>query len=220
MLPAILGFLSGEVAGSATDHKGIRKKLLLNAVYFILGFTFTMVILGIIASWIGEAVASVLDIVKVLAGVVLIVLGLLQMKILQLNISNKANVEIAATKSIKPGFLRSFVTGMVIAPGWGNIFLGSVLLFITVNGSLIGNILHMLAYSLGFGIMFLIAFLFAEPLRLLFSRMGNHFNRIQQFGGTLIVIVGLLMVTNKLGMITGLATWSGGQMIRQFLGME
>ena len=44
MFPALFGFLSGEVAGSATDHRSIRKKFWKNAVFFVLGFSITMVV--------------------------------------------------------------------------------------------------------------------------------------------------------------------------------
>ncbi|HJV45874.1 MAG TPA: cytochrome c biogenesis protein CcdA, partial [Bacillota bacterium] len=131
MIPALFGYLSGEVAGSANDRASLRKKFWKNAVFFVLGFIVMMVTLGIIASLIGQAVKPVVRWVQVFAGIVLFFMGLHQMGIMRLKfLPNLARMQTAATStlgSIKPGYARSFVAGMVIAPGWGQIFLGSVL---------------------------------------------------------------------------------------------
>ena len=223
MLPALLGYLSGEVAGSAADGESTRKRFWKNAVLFFLGFTVMMITLGVVASFVGEAVKPVVRWVQVVAGIVLLFLGLYQMKVLRLKfLPNLGKMEAAATKQlglIKPGYLRSFVAGMVIAPGWGQIFLGSVLLVVAVNGNLLFNMTAMLAYSLGFGLMFFITFLFSEPLRLLFRKMGDRMRRIEQVGGALIVGISVLMISGKLNWITDLANWKGGVLVRNFLGM-
>lgn len=202
MLPALLGYLSGEVAGTAAEGKEVRKKYWKNALFFALGFTVTMTILGIIASFIGEAVKPIVSWVQVVAGIFMLLLGLHQMKIIRLRfLPDMAKMEAAATSqvgTIKPGYLRSFVAGMIIAPGWGQIFLGSVLLVVAVNGNLLMNIAQMLAYSLGFSFMFFVTFLFAEPLRGLFRRMRDKVKRIEQAGGALIMGVAILMITGKL----------------------
>jgi cytochrome c-type biogenesis protein len=223
MFPALFGYLSGEVASSAADGVMMQKKFWKNAVFFFLGFTVMMVSLGIIASFVGDAVKPVLRWVQVFAGIVLLFLGLHQMKILRLNfLPNLARMEAAATRplgSIKAGYLRSFVACMVIAPGWGQIFLGSVLLVVAVNGNLMLNMAHMLAYSLGFGLMFFVTFLFAGPLRSLFKRMGDRVKRIEQLGGAMIIAIGALMIIGRLNWITDLAAWKGGHLIRSLLGI-
>ena len=221
MIPALFGYLSGEVAGSAADNRSIQKRFWKNAVLFVLGFSVTMVILGIIASFVGEAVSSVVGPVKVVAGIILLFLGLHQMRLFSLKFLPKlTKLEIAAANqvgSVKPGYLRSFVAGMVIAPGWGQIFLGSVLLVVAVNGNLVVNILQMIAYSLGFSLMFFITFIFAAPLRRLYQRLGDKATRVQQFGGAMLVFVALLMISGKLNWITDLANWKGGLLVRNFI---
>lgn len=221
MFPALFGFLSGEVAGSATDHRSIRKKFWKNAVFFVLGFSITMVVLGIIASFIGEAVSSVVGTVKVISGIILLFLGLHQMRLFHLKFLPKfTKLETVAANqvgAVKPGYLRSFVAGLVIAPGWGQIFLGSVLLVVAVNGNLVLNILQMIAYSLGFSLMFFITFIFGEPLRRLYQKLGDKAKRIEQFGGAMLVFVALLMISGKLNWITDLANWKGGLLVRNFI---
>jgi cytochrome c-type biogenesis protein len=220
MFPALFGYLSGEVVGSAANGS-FQKKFWKNAVFFFLGFTVMMVTLGIIASFVGDAVKPILRWVQVFAGIVLLFLGLHQMNILRLKfLPDMGRMEIAATRtlgSIEAGYLRSFVAGIVIAPGWGQIFLGSVLLVVAVNGNFMFNVAHMLAYSLGFGLMFFITFLFAGPLRLLFKRLGDRVKRIEQLGGAMLIAIAALMIIGRLNWITDLANWKGGLLIHSFL---
>ncbi|RXT03585.1 cytochrome c biogenesis CcdA family protein [Ammoniphilus sp. CFH 90114] len=224
MMPALFGYLSGEVASSAADKASMRKRFWKNAVFFVLGFTLIMITLGIVASFVGEAVKPVVRWVQIFSGMALLLLGFHQMKILRLKfLPDTARLEAAASStlgSIRPGYLRSFIAGMVIAPGWGQIFLGSVLLVVAVNGNLMLNIAQMLAYSLGFSLMFFITFLFSEPLRLLFNRMGDKVKRMEQIGGALIVGIAVLMIVGKLNWITDLATWKGGALVKSFLGIN
>lgn len=224
MLPALFGYLSGEAAGSAANGKTISKRFWKNAIFFILGFTIMMMILGAIASLIGQAVKPIVHWVQFVAGVILLFLGLRQMNILSLNLfPSWAKLEVAASSSVgtfKPGYVRSFIAGMVIAPGWGAIFIGSILLVISVNGNFMLNMAQVFAYSVGYSLMLALTFLFFEPMRLLVKRMGDKARRVQQAGGALIMAIGILMVTGKLNWLSGLATWKGGALIKGFLGIN
>jgi len=224
MIPALFGYLSGEAAGSGADGKTIRQRFWKNALFFILGFIVTMMTLGMIASFIGQAVKPIVHWVQVFAGIILLFLGLRQINIIKFNfLPNTAKLEAAASSSIgtiKPGYFRSFVAGMVIAPGWGTIFLGSVLLVISVNGNFMLNMVQMLAYSVGYSLMLALTFLLFEPMRLLFKRLGDKVRRIEQVGGAMVMAIGVLMITGKLNWLSDLATWKGGALIKGFLGIN
>ncbi|RKD25038.1 hypothetical protein BEP19_04215 [Ammoniphilus oxalaticus] len=224
MMPALFGYLSGEAASSVADGKTLRQRFWKNALFFILGFIVVMMTLGAIASFIGESVRSIVQWVQVVAGFILILLGFYQMKILRFKLPNQlVKLETAATGSVgsvKPGYVRSFVAGMVIAPGWGPIFLGTVLLVITVNGNFLSNLALMFAYCLGFALMFLLSFLFFEPLRLLTQKLGDKMRRVEQAGGALMMSIGVLMVVGKLNWITDLGKWKISVAIKGLLGMN
>jgi cytochrome c-type biogenesis protein len=109
---------------------------------------------------------------------------------------------------------------MLIAPGWGTTFLGSILLIAAVTGTVWENILRLTVYALGFGIIFMALFLLSEPAMRFFKQKAHIVSRVEKVAGVVVVVIGLLMVSDQLALISGLATWSGKAIIHGFLGVK
>ncbi len=98
------------------------------------------------------------------------------------------------------GLLGSTFMGMVFAAGWtpcvGPIY-GSIL-FLASNGSPGSAAVFLTAYSFGLGIPFLITALALDRVRNLFKRLQRHMRAIELVSGAFLIIVGVLLATNRL----------------------
>lgn len=202
LLPAFLSYLSGisvkELQSSQTVE---RKPVFFNSLLFVLGFTLVFSIIGVLLnsfligvsyqlnqylSWIG-------GIVIILFG--LFVLGLLNIPFLQQEY--KTHPEKRGNQ-----YISSLIFGAAFAAGWtpciGPI-LGAVLTLAVTNPGTAFTL--MIAYSLGLGIPFLIAGLFApEALGFLakHKKILQYFNTV---AGILLILLGILVFTGQLAAV-------------------
>jgi cytochrome c-type biogenesis protein len=108
-----------------------------------------------------------------------------------------------ATKPL--GYLGTVFVGMAFAAGWtpciGPI-LGAVLTFTASSASLNHGIALLLAYSLGLAVPFLLAALLMDKFVAVLSRYRNAMVWSSRIAGAMLVIVGVLMATDMLRVLT------------------
>lgn len=207
MIPAFLAYISGTTLGKLgqNDASGTitisRTSIVLNSVFFVLGFSVVFSTLGIIinstlsdsASWIGSGLGQIGGVIIVGFGIFL----LLSSKINKLNIERKIIPE-----STKTGYPMSFVFGLAFAAGWtpcvGPI-LGTILTLAATTPSIAFNLL--LVYSLGLGIPFILIGIFFSSASRIIRSMSKHLKYYNVIFGSFIVILGILVFTNQLAYI-------------------
>ena len=99
-------------------------------------------------------------------------------------------------------FFSAALFGIIFSIGWTpcvGAFLGSALMLASQQGSVMTGVLMLLCYSLGLGIPFVISALLIEQLKTAFDFIKKHYNIINKVSGILLIIVGILMATGKLG---------------------
>ncbi len=205
VLPLVPAYLS-YLAGAAVDGRPSRLRLFLNALAFVLGFTFVFVMLGTLAGLAGYALQPYVPILRQVGGVLLIVLGLHTASVIRIP---------ALYREFRPGMNRhfelgkatSFVVGMVFAFGWtpcvGPVLGGILLLASTSNTAGQGAYL-LAAYSLGMGLPFLAAGLAADALAGWVMRLGKRLRLVEMVAGALLVGVGFLVFTGELETLSAL----------------
>jgi cytochrome c-type biogenesis protein len=187
MLPIYVSYFAG-------DGERDTRRVIKNALGFILGFTVVFVTLGALAGTVGQLLKQYAVIVNIVTGLIVIFFGLNFLGVFKLNIFKGAKFSGAK----KLGFFSSLLFGVVFSIGWTpcvGAFLGSALMIAANQGHVVEGMLMLLVYSLGLGIPFFISALLIDRLKGAFSFIKKHYNVINIVSGVLLVVVGLLMAT-------------------------
>ena len=209
VLPLVPGYLS-YISGVSSDQMragadaATRRRVMINAFGFVLGFSLIFVALGASATALGQLLLDQLDLLSKIAGAVIIVFGLHTMGILRIK---WLYMEKRVQLSSKPlGALGAVVVGMAFGFGWtpciGPI-LASILAVAATQETMTQGISLLTVYSLGLGIPFLLAGLAINQFFSVFDRLKRHMRWIEIASGLLLIGVGLLMFTNNLTMLAG-----------------
>ena len=193
MLPVYISYFAG-----GAEHN--TKKVIKNALAFILGFTVVFVALGALAGSLGKLLAEYKTAVNIITGIIVIFFGLNFLGVFKLNIfrgtkmANKENM----------GFFSALLFGIVFSIGWTpcvGAFLGSALMLAASQGQVLEGVLMLLAYSIGLGIPFLVSAVLIDKLKGAFNFIKRHYNVINIISGSLLVLIGILMATGVFDML-------------------
>ena len=207
MIPAFLAYISGTTLSELNQNKGSktitinRTNIVLNSVFFVLGFSIVFSTLGVIInSVLSTSTGELVESLNQVGGIIIIGFGiflLLSMKIGKLNMEKKF-----FPKRSKASYPMSFVFGLAFAVGWtpcvGPI-LGTILTLAATTPSVAFNLL--LVYSLGLGIPFILIGVFYSRASRIIRSMGKHLKYYNLVLGGFIVLLGVLVFTNQLAYI-------------------
>jgi len=207
MIPAFLAYISGATLSELNQKGGSqtitvnRTKIILNTVFFVLGFSVVFSTLGVIInSTLTNSSSQLIEGFNQVGGIIIIGFGvflLLSSKINKLNIEKKF-----IPKRSKASYPLSFVFGLAFAAGWtpcvGPI-LGTILTLAATTPSVAFNLL--LAYSLGLGIPFVLMGVFFSRANKVIKAMSKHLKYYNLVLGGFIIFLGVLVFTNQLAYI-------------------
>ena len=222
LIPGYISFISGasldqlrgrpaaaaEAGGVATAvAPGTSRRILLTSLAFVAGFSLVFVAFGATASVIGQLLGSYKTKIAYVAGAVLIVLGLHMMGVFRIGF---LDYEKRAQASARPtGLLGAMLVGVAFAFGWtpciGPI-LGGILTIAGAQESVAQGVVMLAAYSLGLGVPFLLTALAIDRFFAAFARIRRHYHAIEVVSGVLLIAIGLLMLLNRLTLITNFLT--------------
>ena len=199
LLPVYIMYLTGN---SQDIHK---KKLIVNTLGFIAGFTIVFVLLGATATSLGKLISTNRLLLQRLGGAIIILFGLNLMDIIKPTFLNREmRFKIQGNHS---SFSGSILFGIVFSFGWTpclGTFLGSALLMASNMNTVISGILLLSIFSLGLGIPFLITAVIFDKLTDVFTWIKKNYHTINFISGIFLIIVGFLMITNLFGYYTRL----------------
>ena len=207
IVPPYFAWMAGVSFDDLRDGKSERSQLRLAAIAiaFVLGFTTVFVAFGATASLIGKTVAQYFDTLSIVAGLIIIVMGLHFLGVFRIEFLYR---QLRMNVDRKPaGLLGAYIVGLAFAFGWtpcvGPI-LAAILLIASSAGSALRGALLLTAYSLGIGIPFILAAIFMGRFIHLFSRFKTHLDKVEKIAGGLLVLTGILFVTGKMSEISNL----------------
>jgi len=207
MIPAFLAYISGTTLSELNQKNGSttvtinRTNIVLNSVFFVIGFSVVFSTLGVIInSVLSTSAGELVEGLNQVGGIIIVGFGvflLLSTKINKLNMEKKF-----FPKSSKSSYPMSFVFGLAFAVGWtpcvGPI-LGTILTLAATTPSVAFNLL--LLYSLGLGIPFILIGVFYSRATRVIRSMSKHLKYYNVFLGGFIVLLGILVFTNQLAYI-------------------
>ena len=207
MIPAFLAYISGTTVTEIGSKNGTvlsinRANIILNTVFFVLGFSIVFSILGVlINSVLSNAVGELIESLNIIGGIIIVSFGvflLLSTKIRALNVEKKF-----FPKNSKSSYPMSFVFGLAFAAGWTpcvGAILGAILgLAISSPGS---AFFLLTGYSLGLAIPFLIVGFFASGATNIITKYSTSIKYVNIVFGALLVIIGIFAFTQNLTLIT------------------
>jgi len=192
--PCLLPMIPIYVSYFAGGKENETKRVVRNALGFILGFTAVFVALGALAGSFGRFLSDYKVAVNIVTGIIVIFFGLNFLGVFKLSIFKGSGFR--AKENM--GFLSSLIFGVVFSIGWTpcvGAFLGSALLLAASQGRVLEGVLMLLAYSLGLGIPFLISAVLIDKLKGAFGFIKRNYNVINKISGSLLVLMGVLMAT-------------------------
>ena len=190
ILPVYLAILSKSVQ---QNEKSQRSALLKNTFLFILGISTTFFILGTGISIFRVFLNTYMKWILIVGGLIIVVFGLFSIGDLNIPFLQKERRFHYQVKEMKPW--TAYLLGFTFSFGWTPCvgpMLASVLVLASTQNALEGNLL-LLLYTLGFTVPFLLIALFSEKMIQLLEYLKKHVEKIQKFGGFLIMMMGLLM---------------------------
>lgn len=195
LLPMIPIYITYFVGGGERSVK----KTLTGALGFVSGFSIVFIAMGALAGTIGGFFSRYQTIVNIVSGAIVVLFGLNFLGVFKFNLFKGTGREVNTENM---NFFSAALFGIVFSIGWTpcvGAFLGSALMLASQQGSVLTGILMLLCYSLGLGIPFVMSALLIEQLKGAFDFIKKHYNVINKISGALLIVVGILMATGKLG---------------------
>lgn len=206
LVPPYFAWLAGVSFESLTATQAEasqRYPIVAVAIAFVLGFTTVFVALGATANIVGKAIAQHFGLLSVIAGLVIIAMGLHFIGVFRIGLLyRQARIQLDRKP---PGLPGAYVIGLAFAFGWTPC-VGPVLATILFIAGSEGSALHgatlLAAYSLGIGIPFVAAAFFIGPFLRWAARFRKHMHKVEMTMGVLLVLTGILFVSGQMPTIS------------------
>ena len=207
LVPPYLFYLTGatiEQVSNDETAKASKRAVMLAALTFVLGFSTVFVALGASASFIGSLIRAWSAQLSILAGIVIIAMGLHFLGLTRIGFLMREG-RLTAPKPV--GLWGAYVMGLAFAFGWtpciGPI-LAAILSVAAAEATVVKGAGLLAVYSAGLGIPFLLAAFMIERFASLFNRMKRHLTTIERGIGVLMVLTGIAFLT---GTISDVSIW-------------
>lgn len=200
VVPSCLAFVSGLTLGEldAPSSVGVRARSLLHATLFMLGFGVVFMTLGLVATAAGVRIAAALPWIHRIGGVVMVLFGLLLLGLLRIpGLARDLRPHLSARPA---GVLGSFVVGVAFGAGWtpciGPI-LGTVLLYASLESTMVQGTLLLATYALGLGVPFVVAAAGFSWFLATSGAVRTWIRPLQRISGVVLVVIGLSMASGQ-----------------------
>ncbi|MDA0310761.1 MAG: cytochrome c biogenesis protein CcdA [Gemmatimonadetes bacterium] len=212
VVPSYLAFISGLSLDELRDGNAhdARRAALINSVLFVAGFSAVFMTMGWVATAAGHAVSQALPWLNRAGGVVMIVFGLYLSGVLRIPaLAREMRVHLSSRPA---GPLGSLFVGVAFGAGWtpciGPI-LGSILLYASLESTMAQGTLLLAAYAIGLGIPFVVAAVAFNWFLAGVDKVKQWMVPLERIAGTVLVLIGLLMVTGRFATLTAFLAGMG-----------
>ena len=204
VVPPYLAYMSGISMSEMTGPTEARRRVILPAIFFVLGLSTIFLLLGFAASAFGIFILSNQEIFNRIAGAIVIIFGLHFIGVFRIPfLMREARLDAGDQGGSALG---AFVLGLAFAAGWtpcnGPILSG--ILTMAAREADVGRGLYLMAvYSIGLGLPFLLSAIFISQSIGVMKRIRPHMRKIEIAMGGLLIVVGVLLFTSSFSMVSG-----------------
>ena len=195
LIPGYISYISGQSLQNILETKKIN---LFSLILFCLGFSSVFVILGASASFLGQALLQNSELLRIIAGIIIILFSLQLIGLINIPY---LNFEKRFDAKESRNFLFPYVIGLAFGFGWtpciGPI-LGSILALASIEETLTRAVLLLIFYSLGLAIPFVLSGYLIQRFLLFSKNFKKNINLISKIGGITLLVTGILILTNQL----------------------
>ena len=206
IVPAYLGFISGVDQDDLKDlgkAAGARRKIFLNGLAFIIGFSVVFIVFGTLAGLLGQLLVPYRIWLARIGGGLIVLFGLFMLGFFKIPFlqADKRLPIFSWLQLGKPS--SSFFIGGTFALGWtpcvGPI-LGSILLLASTSATALQGAFLLGIFSLGLSIPFILIALGFSRATALIDASSRYLTGISAVGGVFLILLGFLLMTDNFGL--------------------
>ncbi len=212
VVPSYLAFVTGLTLEEMRDATtpAVRRSALVHSVLFMVGFGVVFMTLGLVATALGARVAAALPWLNRAGGVLMMALGLLLLGLLRVPALAR---ELRPMLTSKPaGAFGSVVVGVAFGAGWTPCIgpvLAAVLLYASLETTMLHGTLLLATYAAGLGVPFVAASVGLTWFMAASERVRRWLVPLQGLAGTVLVLIGFMMVTGQFARLTAVLAGLG-----------
>lgn len=204
VVPPYLAYMSGISMAEMTGPTEARRRVILPAVFFVMGLSTVFLLLGFATSAFGIFILSNQEWFNRIAGAIVIIFGLHFLGLFRIPIlMREARVDAGDQGGSALG---AFVLGLAFAAGWtpcNGPILAGILTLAAREADMARGVYLMGAYSIGLGLPFLLSAIFITHAIGMMKRIKPHMRKIEIAMGSLLIVVGAMMFTGSFSVFQG-----------------
>lgn len=216
LVPSYISYITGISIENLRGH-GERKRVqwagMIHSLLFIFGFSVVFITLGASASFAGQILARHLNIVRIVGGVLIILIGLFITGLLKIPFLMRDRRWFVRHKPTD--YLGSVLIGISFSAGWtacSTPVLSAILIYTSMGKTIDTGIILLAFFSLGLATPFLLTSLAMNTFLNLFDKFKKYLRVIEIVSGILLIIFGILILTNYFSILSQkLVEWTGWQ---------
>lgn len=207
LVPGYLGFISGTSLEDLNDpekSKTARRRIFLNGLFFVVGFSAIFISLGTLAGFAGAALVPYRLWLGRIGGIFVIIFGLFMLNVLKLPFLSR-DIQFKTPPLFERGRpSSSFILGSAFAFGWtpcvGPI-LGSILLLASTSSTALQGAFMLAVFSAGLALPFLAIALGIGSASRYITKFSRYLNFVSVIGGVLLIFLGIILLTGNMALL-------------------
>ena len=201
IVPGYLAFIAGVPQGQAGSS---RRRIFINALAFVVGFSAVFIILGSFAAAMGALLGPWRSVIARGAGLLIILFGLTMLGVFNIPLlSQERRMRLPNWLSLGHPH-SSFLIGALFALGWSPCIgpiLGTILFLASAKATAFQGASLLGVFSLGLALPFLLCAWLIGRAEGLVQRAGPFAKVLSVLGGAILVVLGALILTNAMGVL-------------------
>ncbi|WP_025025605.1 cytochrome c biogenesis CcdA family protein [Caldalkalibacillus mannanilyticus] len=200
LIPSHLAIISGISVSELKNNHFSRQTIFFRTFVFVCGLIVPLVLMGMSASLVGEVLSKHQSMISKILGFIVIFFGLHLLGLLRLDVLQK-EYRLDSFFAGRSGNISIFMMGLAFGFGWTPCvgpFLGSTLIMASQSETVWQGGLLLFIYGIGLGVPFMIIGLLSSFALKYLSKWSKYTKGISILSGILLIIIGLLIVTDQL----------------------